>query len=268
MGKTRIEIANPSGEYHCGYAKDFFKDFALSITGPQRGYWKKEGAVASAWDYEISKKEIKANTEQAYNNSHTTLGGKFKLTNRKPNGNGIDLKGTVKSYERKYENANTASDSFTTIKATGLRGIKVDKIINATSNNSRSFLEEAIFGKQKNLDVVINDPHSSLLPARDVGKTKYSLVGDFENKSHTPNEWKLSLGKSKETIDLSRLGDERVKINNFDPKKDSIIVDGNYQSFGNILYIETSDALKQLATFTTENGNPLEITNDFSINSI
>lgn len=268
MGKARIEIANPSGEYHYGYSKDFFKDFALSITGPQRGYWEKEGAAASAWNYEISKKEIKANTEQAYNNSHTTLGGKFKLTNRKPNGNGINLKGTVKSYVRKYENANAASDSFTTIKATGLRGIKVDKIINATSNNSRSFLEEAIFGKQKKLDVVINDPHSSLLPARDIGTTKYSLIGDFENKSHVPSEWKLSLGKSKESVDLSRLGDERVKINNFNPKEDSIIVDGNYQTFGNILYIEASDGLKQLATFTSKNGNPLEITKNFSIKSI
>ncbi len=267
MGKTKLEISNPSGEYHYGYGKDFFKDFALSITGPQRGYWKKEGAVASAWNYEISKKEIKAHTEQPYDNSHTTLGGKFKLTNRKPNGNGINLKGTVKSYERIYENANTASDSFTTIKATGLRGIKVDKIINATSSNSRSFLEEAIFGKQKNLDVVINDPHS-ILPARDVGKTKYSLIGDFGNKSHIPREWKLSLGKSKESIDLSRLGDERVKIINFDPKKDSIIVDGSYQVFGHLLYIEAPDGLTQLATFTTENGNPLEITKDFSIKSI
>ena len=279
MGKATLSISNPSGEYRSSIGDDFFKSFARSIVGPDARYWGKEGAIASGWDYEVSKKSIKALTDNG--EPHTTLNGKFKFTEPKPPKYSLNLKGSVSSYQRKIANGVPGSDintdSFTTINATGLRGIKVDKIIKANTGEwdglygGKSFLEEAIIGKQKKLDVIIN-ASGFTPPVRDIGKTNYSLVGDFDDPNRIAAFWTLNLGKSKETIDLSKFGDETVTIRNFDPKKDSIIVKGKYFTQGNTIHIETANGSRNIASFTNDanptlTATPQDITEAFSIKS-
>ena len=276
MGKAKITITNPSANYHSGSHVDFFKDFSHSIIGPDRRYWEQEGAAASGWNYEITKKEIRALSDDG--NMHTTLGGKFKFTKQKPPEYSLNMKGSVKTYLRKIENL-VGDNSFTTIKATGIRGAKIDKIITAKTDKvsglytGRSFLEDAVFEKQKNLDIIINDPYSPSLPTREIGKTTYSLIGKFNNANHQATNWGLWLGKSKEIIDLSNFGKERVTINNFDPNKDSIRVSGDFYAQNNILYIETPGGWRNIASFMTNDNptfthTPQEITKNFSIKSI
>ena len=235
MPAVKLTINSPD-EFLTGI-EDGWKEFVNTLYGTQSDTcWEiANGRAISTCgiDNQITSNQITFSTKGS-NPSETTLFGRFKFSKKRKSYPYINLKGVVTGYESKISATGFFNYDGNTVVTTKKLKTKIHKIIKSKiepSINSSSpeysggsFVADGIINYSKNLNITTNNRYTFSYLERSSGKSEYSII-DHPYRSNTI---RLKLGKGKETIDLTRLGDDKADIENFDFKKDKIVVKGDY----------------------------------------
>ena len=236
MPQVKLTIKSPDA-FLTGI-EDGWKEFVNTLYGTQSSTcWEiANGRAISTCgtDNQITNNQITFSTKGA-NPSKTTLFGNFKFSKKQKAYPYIDVKGVITGYESKISAIGSGFDyDGNTVVTTEKLKTKIHKVIKSKiqppPNSSvpeysgGSFVTDGIINYSKNLNVTTNNPNTFSYLERSSGKSNYSIV----DHPYRSNLFGLKLDKSKDTIDLTRIGDDRIAIENFDYKKDKIIVNGDY----------------------------------------
>ena len=234
MGSVKVSAESPAELSSWTSVQDGWQSFANTLYGPNFCWEIVKGKATSSCgvDNQITSDKITFTTKGAFP-TQTTLTGKFKFRKRQKEYPFLEIRGIVKGYESKVFASGTwyEGDGYTLVKASGLK-TKIDKILsknlerNSYSSTPEytgdSFISDGIINYSKNINLTSNI--ASFSPTRSIGKTTYSII-DSPGQSRG---WQLKLGNSKDTIDLTQIGSDDLKIFDFDLKKDKIILEGDY----------------------------------------
>ena len=234
MGAVKVFANSPAELTSWTSVQDGWKEFANTLYGQDTCWVISKGIATSSCglDNRITKNQITFTT-RGQNPTQTLLTGKFKFSKKHKSYPFLDLKGIVTGYESKIFASGTwyDGDEYTHVKTDGLK-TKINKVLSRNLESvpnsptplyaGDSFINDGIIGYSKN--TILNSNISTFAPSRTMGKTFYSII-DSPGKSRT---WQVKLGTSKDTVDLTQLGDDDLKIIDFDLKKDKLVIDGDY----------------------------------------
>jgi len=234
--QVKLTVKSPD-EFLTGI-EDGWKEFVNTLYGTQSGTcWEiADGKAMSTCGIgnQITSNQITFSTKGS-SPSETTLFGKFKFSKKQKAYPYIDLKGVVTGYESKISAIGSGFDyDGNTVVTTEKLKTKIGNVIKSKIESSTnppspeysggSFVTDGIINYSRNLDITTNNPNALRGLERSRGKSNYSII----DHPYRSNLFGLKLGKSKDIIDLTRIGDDRIRIENFDFKKDRIIVKGDY----------------------------------------
>jgi len=236
MPQVKLTVKSPD-KFLTGI-EDGWKEFVNTLYGTQSGTcWEIANGKAMSTcgiGNQITSNQITFSTKGS-NPAETTLFGKFKFSKKQKAYPYIDLKGMVTGYESKISAIGSGFDyDGNTVVTTEKLKTKIGNVIkskiespispSSPEYSGGSFVTDGIINYSRSLDITTNNPSALGDLERNSGKSNYSIV----DHPYRSNLFELNLGRSKDTIDLTRIGDDRIRIGNFDFKKDKIIVKGDY----------------------------------------